>query len=56
VHVSVDGGINPQTAKTVVAAGADVLVAGNAIYGTPDIVKAIADLRAAETSGVNAVV
>lgn len=50
VHISVDGGINPTTAKTVVKAGADVLVAGNAVYGAPDIKKAIADIRAAGTT------
>ncbi len=46
-HISVDGGINATTAKTVVKAGADVVVAGNAIYGAPDIARAIADLHAA---------
>jgi ribulose-phosphate 3-epimerase len=30
--IEVDGGVNEVTAKTVVAAGADVLVAGNAIF------------------------
>ena len=30
--IEVDGGINAQTAKVCVAAGADVLVAGNAVY------------------------
>lgn len=44
-HVSVDGGINHETAKIVVAAGADVLVAGNAVYGAPDIEQAIRRLR-----------
>lgn len=49
VRVSVDGGINPTTGKVVVEAGADVLVAGNAIYGAPDITKAIADLHIEQT-------
>ncbi|HZN95910.1 MAG TPA: ribulose-phosphate 3-epimerase [Myxococcales bacterium] len=44
-RVEVDGGINPQTARQVVAAGADVLVAGNAVFRAPDYRKAIADLR-----------
>ena len=34
--ISVDGGINPETAKTTVAAGANVLVAGNSIFGSAD--------------------
>ena len=45
--LEVDGGINPETAKKVVAAGANVLVAGSAVYGAPDIELAIASLRAA---------
>ncbi|HEY8211828.1 MAG TPA: ribulose-phosphate 3-epimerase [Myxococcaceae bacterium] len=44
-RVEVDGGVNPQTARQVVAAGADVLVAGNAVFRAPDYRKAIADLR-----------
>ena len=35
-HLEVDGGIAPDTAKLVVDAGADVLVAGSAIYGAED--------------------
>lgn len=44
-HLEVDGGINATTAKQVVAAGADVLVAGSAIYGASDLELAIAQLR-----------
>ena len=32
VHVEVDGGVDPATAPAVVAAGADVLVAGSAVF------------------------
>ncbi|MBM3494871.1 MAG: ribulose-phosphate 3-epimerase [Armatimonadetes bacterium] len=35
VHLEVDGGINATTAATVVRAGADVLVAGSAVFGHP---------------------
>lgn len=45
VDIEVDGGINPTTAKQVVAAGANVLVAGNAVFKTPDYKAAIAALR-----------
>lgn len=45
VDIEVDGGINPDTAKQVVAAGATVLVAGNAVFKSPDYAKAIAALR-----------
>ena len=44
-HLEVDGGINPETAKLCVNAGADVLVAGSAVYNAPDIPAAIAALR-----------
>ena len=45
--LSVDGGIKPGTAERVVRAGANVLVAGSAIFGAPEgIGAAIAQLRA----------
>jgi ribulose-phosphate 3-epimerase len=44
-ELEVDGGISPETAGKVVAAGAEVLVAGNAIFGQPDIAKAFDDLK-----------
>lgn len=45
VDIEVDGGINADTAKRVVAAGATVLVAGNAVFKAPDYAKAISSLR-----------
>lgn len=45
VHVQVDGGINPVTAPLVREAGANVLVAGNAVFGEADRRAAIAALR-----------
>ena len=45
VDIEVDGGINPTTAKQVVAAGASVLVAGSAVFRAPDYKAAIAALR-----------
>ncbi|SIS64798.1 ribulose-5-phosphate 3-epimerase [Roseivivax lentus] len=32
VHIEIDGGVDPKTAPKVVAAGADVLVAGSAVF------------------------
>jgi len=32
IHIEIDGGVTPQTAPLVAAAGADVLVAGSAIF------------------------
>lgn len=45
IHIQVDGGINDITYKEVVAAGADVLVAGSYVYGAQDVAKAIATLK-----------
>lgn len=44
-HVEVDGGINARTARLCVEAGADVLVAGSAVYKADDIQAAIQALR-----------
>ncbi len=44
--VEVDGGINADTIEQAAAAGADVFVAGSAVYGADDPARAIADLRA----------
>ena len=44
-ELEVDGGISPKTAPLVVEAGANVLVAGSAVYGAEDIPAAIQALR-----------
>lgn len=43
--IQVDGGVNKKTAPMVRQAGADVLVAGSAVYGADDIKEAIDVLR-----------
>ncbi|MBR5031224.1 MAG: ribulose-phosphate 3-epimerase, partial [Clostridia bacterium] len=45
--VSVDGGIDTKTAPVAAGAGADVLVAGSAVFGKGDIETAVENLRAA---------
>ncbi len=45
IDIQVDGGIAPDTAGQVVKAGANVLVAGNAIFGAPDVAVALHALR-----------
>jgi len=45
VHIEVDGGVDSKTAKLVKDAGANVLVAGSAVYGAPDYAKAISAIR-----------
>lgn len=51
VDIQVDGGINPETAGQVVAAGANVLVAGSAIFGAVDIPGAVTGLRTSCNGG-----
>jgi ribulose-phosphate 3-epimerase len=43
--IEVDGGINRTTIKSALAAGADVIVAGTAIFGAEDPAKEVAFLR-----------
>lgn len=45
LYIEVDGGINPQTAKLVKDAGANVLVAGSSVYNSADIKMAIKSLK-----------
>ncbi len=45
--VQVDGGIGTSTAPLVAAAGADVLVCGNAVFAAPDPAAALEAVRAA---------
>lgn len=47
IEIEVDGGINEETAKLVVEAGASVLVAGSAVFNKADRRKAIQDLKEA---------
>jgi ribulose-phosphate 3-epimerase len=44
-HIQVDGGVSPATAPVVAQAGADVLVAGSAVYGASDRAAAIDNIR-----------
>ena len=45
--IEVDGGINAKTAPLVVARGADLLVAGSAVFKAADPVEAMAQIRGA---------
>jgi ribulose-phosphate 3-epimerase len=45
VDIEVDGGINAETAKLCIEAGANILVAGSYIFGAQDRKKAIESLR-----------
>ncbi len=47
IRLQVDGGVTPATAPRIIAAGADTLVAGTAVFGAADRAAAIAALREA---------
>jgi ribulose-phosphate 3-epimerase len=50
--IEVDGGINADTIEQAAEAGADIFVAGSAVYGADDPARAIAALRAMATAAV----
>ncbi len=60
VHIEIDGGVDPATAPLVTAAGADVLVAGSAVFKGGSVEKAevygqnIRAIREAATGAANA--
>lgn len=45
LFIEVDGGVGPDTIEAAAESGADVFVAGSAVYGAPDPGKAVAALR-----------
>ena len=47
IDLEVDGGVNTKTIKAVANAGANVVVAGSAVFKGDDYVKTIGELRAA---------
>lgn len=51
VLIEVDGGVNAETARMVAEAGAQVLVAGNAVFGEQDRAGAIRSIRASGLQG-----
>ncbi len=46
-ELEVDGGVKPENAAEVIAAGADILVAGSAVFGKKDYAAAIKGIRGA---------
>lgn len=44
--IEIDGGVGAQNKSALVDAGADVLVAGNSVFGAPDAARAIVELSA----------
>jgi ribulose-phosphate 3-epimerase len=52
--IEVDGGVDLETVRSVVTAGADILVAGQAIFGAPDPETAARELRNAAARALDA--
>ena len=46
VKIEIDGGVTEQNAQQIMNAGADVLVAGNTVFKSPDPIATIARLKA----------
>ncbi len=46
-EIEVDGGVKPENAASIIAAGADILVAGSAIFSRKDYAEAIRSMRGA---------
>ncbi len=46
-EIEVDGGVKPENAASICNAGADILVAGSAVFGTKDYAEAIRSMRGA---------
>ncbi|MFP3928337.1 MAG: ribulose-phosphate 3-epimerase [Desulfobacteraceae bacterium] len=54
IEIEVDGGIGPKTIGSAAAAGADVFVAGSAVFLTKDYALAIREMREAANAAVQA--
>jgi ribulose-phosphate 3-epimerase len=52
VRIEIDGGIDRANIETVVAAGAEIIVAGSAIFGASDAEMAVKELRSATVQWV----
>lgn len=52
IPIEIDGGVGADNIAQVVTAGARIIVAGNAVYGTPDAAAAVAQLKQAGTAAL----
>ncbi len=48
IEIEVDGGVKPANAAEIIAAGADILVAGSAVFGAKDYAAAIKAIKGAQ--------
>ena len=52
-RIEIDGGVGVENAAEVVAAGAEILVAGSAVFGAPDPAEALRNLLQAASAATN---
>ena len=52
IRIEIDGGVDRANIESVVAAGAEIIVAGSAIFGKPDAEAAVKELREATVQWV----
>lgn len=45
VDIEIDGGVTPENAREIIDAGAEILVAGSAVFGSKDYAQSIKQLR-----------
>jgi ribulose-phosphate 3-epimerase len=45
IAIAVDGGVNPQNAHNLISAGADCLIMGTALFGSPDMPEIVRIIR-----------
>lgn len=50
--LEIDGGVTADNAADIIAAGADILVAGSAVFGAPDMAKAISAIRSGSKEAI----
>lgn len=53
IEISVDGGVDPDNAAALTAAGATTLVAGSSVFGAVDRTRAVAELRRRALEGLS---
>ncbi len=52
VRIEIDGGVDRKNIEAIVTAGVEIIVAGSAIFGTPDAEAAVRELRNATVQWV----
>ncbi|MGI9536672.1 MAG: ribulose-phosphate 3-epimerase [Desulfocapsaceae bacterium] len=56
IGIEVDGGMGPKTIASAAAAGANIFVAGSAVYGSDSYEECIAELRHLASTGISPII